>query len=972
MNCTCQDTTAGLCGCCTGVVQLTPAVIANRPVLPAIAYRVGAYPTFLSSMLAALSSSNVPALAGLRTRSSSDFSIALLDAWSEVLDILTFYTERLANEAYLGTAVEPRSVFELARLVGYKPSPGVSASTVLAFSLATAPGSPATVPIPAGTRVQSVPGPGQSPQVFETSSAITATIANNAIPAATTQPWTLIGNDTSTWIAGTSNNIKIGDALLFISAPNGIPSTTGPAAVVYVTSVTIDSVAGNTLISWNQALPSSVTNQGSAVCLYIFRTKAALFGANAPVPGMFAAATLANIPPLNTPANGDWPFQYTSNSFTINLDNSYSGLNPAASGANAPANQSQWMILTGPTSTSFFQIQSASESNPGLYSLSAKTTQLILASGSVLPGDPDPGFDALISEFVKETRTTTAYVQSQLLTFPNLPLTAWPLSTTYKLAAGMLAPVSGSNVVLTGLQPIADNSPIGVSGKRVRIASLIALSGTGSTISNPNGGFTPAGATGMLAASPNQAFLVDSFPPVSDPGISGNLLWNVITIPPQQGLTAPAPQSGAQTVTGQPGTLSMPASFGSFQLLPSAAADPLAAEANVVASSAVKGATTVLSLAAPLERIYDAATVTVNANAVEATHGETVMEILGSGDATNAALQFQLKQSPLTYTAAPTAAGSQSTLQVRVNNLLWTEVPNFLSSAPSDRVYVTRPNSGAGLTVQFGDGVQGSRTPTGTSNIQAQYSKGTGLAGMVAAGQLTQLLDRPQGLQSVTNPSPATGGADPATPASARQSAPLPTLTLGRIVSLEDYQNFALAFAGISLALATWTWFGNTRGIFLTIAGEGGTILNRTDNVVVNLMQAYQNFGLPNVRVLPVSYVPKNFEIGMQVKVDSPTYDPSQVIAQVWQNLSAAFAFGQLAPGQSVAASKVIEIAQDVAGVLAVALTAFNLSGDATGVANLLCAAGPIPPDISGSNPPTGAQVLLLDPASQGNVVVSP
>ncbi len=972
MSTACQDTATGLCGCCTGVVQLTPAVIANRAALTAIAYRVGAYPTFLSSMLAALSSSSVPALAGLRTRSSGDFSIALIDAWSEVLDILTFYTERLANEAYLGTAIEARSVFELARLVGYKPSPGVSASTVLAFSLATAPGSPAIVPIHAGTRVQSVPGPGQSPQVFETSSPITATIANNAIPAATSQPWTLVGNDTSTWIAGASNNIRIGDALLFISAPNGIPSTSGPAAVVYVTSVTIDSVGGNTLISWNRALPSSVTNSKSSVCLYIFRTKAALYGANAPVPGMFAEKTLLNIPPRSTAATGDWPFQYATNSHTINLDNSYSGLNPVAFGANAPADESQWLILTGPLFTSFFQIKSASESNPALYSLSAKTTQLALAAGTVLIGDPNLTFDDLINEFVEETRNTTAYVQSQLLPFANLPLTDWPLSTTYPLATGMLAPVSGSNVVLAGPQPIADNSPVGLSGKRVRIAPLIALTGSGSGISSPNGGFTPAGAAGALAASPNQAFLVDAFPPVPDPNISGNLLWSVITVTQQQGPPTPAPQAGAQTVTGQPGTLSVPASDGSFQLLPSAAADSFTGEATVVASSAVNGATTVLSLTAALERIYDTATVTVNANAVESTHGETVMEILGSGYATNAALQFQLKQSPLTYTAAATAGGSQSTLQVRVNNLLWTEVPNFISSAPSDRVYVTRPNSGAGPTVQFGDGIQGSRTPTGISNIQALYRKGIGIAGMVAAGQLTQPLDRPQGLQNVTNPSPATGGADPATPASARQSAPLPTLTLGRIVSLEDYQNFALGFAGISLALATWAWFGNTRGVFLTIAGEGGTILNSADKIVVFLMQAFQNFGLPNVQVLPVSYVPQNFEIGMQVRVDSPTYDPNQVIAQVWRSLSAAFAFGQLAPGQTVAASQVIEIAQQVPGVVAVALTAFNLSGAASSIANILCAAGPIPPDIAGSNPPTGAQVLLLDPASQGNVVVWP
>lgn len=63
----------------------------------------------------------------------------------------------------------------------------------------------------------------------------------------------------------------------------------------------------------------------------------------------------------------------------------------------------------------------------------------------------------------------------------------------------------------------------------------------------------------------------------------------------------------------------------------------------------VSGDITTLSLMNSLARIYDATTVTVNANAVEATDGETVQEILGSGDAGNAALEFTLKQSPLTY-----------------------------------------------------------------------------------------------------------------------------------------------------------------------------------------------------------------------------------------------------------------------------------------------------------------------------------
>jgi hypothetical protein len=890
-------------------------------------------------MLAALSSSSVPALAGLRTRSTGDFSIALVDSWSVALDILTFYTERLANEAYLGTAVEGRSVFELARLVGYKPSPGVSASTVLAFTLASAPGSPSIVPIPAGTRVQSVPGPGQSPQVFETSTDITATIAANAIPASTSQPWQLLGSDTSTWITGTANNIQVGNALLFVSAPGGTPSTTGPGALVFVTSVTIDPVGGNTFIAWDQPLPSGIS--GSQACVYIFRTKAALFGANAPWPGMFPKKTLPNIPGAPSSPSDDWNWQYAGGQ-TINLDNAYAGLNPPTTSNPTPA-QLQWLVLTYAGITALCQISSATESNPALYALSAKTSQLQMSSAIFLPAETLATIDEILQAYVDATRLITVYSQSQLLTGASLPLTSWPQSNTYPLASGMLVPVSGTALVLQGLQALADNAPVAVSGKRVRIVATSALA-------TPTGGFTPSGATGLLAVSANQPFLVDAFPPATDTATS-NLLWSVLT------------------VTGQPGTLSVPT--GSFTLQPSASSDPVAGEAAVLSNVAVQnaqGATTALTFNAALTRIYDAPTVTVNANAVEATHGETTQEILGSGDASNPALEFQLKQSPLTYVSASTATGIQSTLQVRVNNLLWSEVANFLNSAPADRAYVTIPNSAAGPTVEFGNGANGALTPTGQSNIQAQYRKGIGLAGMVAPGQLTQPLDRPQGLQSVTNPSAATGGADPASPADARLSAPLPTLTLDRVVSLEDYQNFTLNFGGIALALASWTWFGTTRGIFLTVAGEGGSVLNSNDNVVQNLVLALQTYGLPYMPVQVVSYEPVLFEIAMQVKVDSPTYDPTLVVAQVWQSLSAAFAFGQMQPGQSVAASYAVQLAQQVPGVIAVNLTALNRSGDPPGVQYILCASGPQPT----LSPPAGAEILLLDPASQGNVGVWP
>ncbi len=266
----------------------------------------------------------------------------------------------------------------LAQLVGYKPSPGVAASTFLAFTLTSAPGSPDNVLIPAGTRVQSVPAPGQSPQVFETSADLTALIEQNAIPAQTTIPWQLQGSDMSTWIQGAANNINIGDALLFLTAKSGQLVATGPGDVHYVTAVSIDSVSGNTQMFWDQPLSSSFTQGMTSedVSIFIFRKKAALYGVQAPNPLTLGTTTsnpnLSSIPgyPTSIGAGSDWTFYYQDSSDQINLDASYAGLAPQANAA------PPWIVLTGLGYTSFFQITKAVDSNPGRYTLTAKTTQL--------------------------------------------------------------------------------------------------------------------------------------------------------------------------------------------------------------------------------------------------------------------------------------------------------------------------------------------------------------------------------------------------------------------------------------------------------------------------------------------------------------------------------------------------------------------------------------------------------------------
>lgn len=160
------------CGCCAGIEAATPGPLFNRPGLSAIAYRVGTYQTFRQSLHARLSDGRWPVLRGLRTRDDDDFTIALLDAWAVTGDILTFYQERIANESYLRTATERLSILEQSRLLGYQLGSGLAAATHLAFTLEETPGAPEQgakpVTLPVGTKVQSIPGPDEQPQTFET------------------------------------------------------------------------------------------------------------------------------------------------------------------------------------------------------------------------------------------------------------------------------------------------------------------------------------------------------------------------------------------------------------------------------------------------------------------------------------------------------------------------------------------------------------------------------------------------------------------------------------------------------------------------------------------------------------------------------------------------------------------------------------------------------------------------------------
>jgi hypothetical protein len=805
------------CGCCEGLEASTPQTLANRMGLSAIAYRIGDYAQFKESMLSGLSSAEYPALAGLRTRDPDDFTVGLIDAVACAADVLTFYQERLANESYLRTATERVSLQEMAKLIGYRLRPGVAAETLLAFGLEaqkTPPaglppdpgtfvtGIPALLTLPAGLQVRSVPGPDEKPQTFETVEEITARPEWNAMRPLMSAPGSPGFGATETWLQGVRNDLKPGDALLFVD--DGFlahPTTDTHWDFRLIDSVDVDAANDRTHVTWQGGLVAVSADSSPSVPpqVHVLRKRAAVFGANAPLWASMSNEFKTSY--LNGASDsGEWPdFTIGPDTGHVDLDAVYARVRPGSFAVLTMASFSRFGtvgVLAAKTigsvavgvprpslAVELYKITSTADVSRAAFALSAKITRLELQGQN-------------IDTFFHFPRETSVYVQSEQLHLAPYPVTA---------------PISGDQLPLAGstedLQP----------GRRLIV-------------------------------------------------------------------------KGEREDGGQ-----------------------LTHEAAILDAGAT------LTIAPPLPAGLKRDTVVVHANVALARHGETGMQILGAGDAGQSFQRFELKRMPLTYRSAATETGAESELSLRVDGVEWTERPTMFGAAPAERAYTLSTDEQGKIFVVFGDGVCGARLPSGVNNVRATYGQGIGSEGNVAAEKLTQLTTRPLGLKSVSNPVAAQGGTDPEPAGQARRTMPLGTRTLGRAVSLLDYEDFAIAFAGVAKAQAQVLQLPAGPTIAITVAGQDGTALSPTNPVWNNLLLALKANGDPHVSVLLLSYLASTFRLGLQVKRD-PAYESKPLLAAVEAALRAHYSFASRSLGQPVLQSDVIAVAQAVPGVVAVNL----------------------------------------------------
>lgn len=935
------------CGCCAGIEAATPGPLFNRPGLSAIAYRVGTYQTFRQSLHARLSDGRWPVLRGLRTRDDDDFTIALLDAWAVTGDILTFYQERIANESYLRTATERLSILEQSRLLGYQLGSGLAAATHLAFTLEETPGAPEQgakpVTLPVGTKVQSIPGPDEQPQTFETIEAIEARAEWNGLRAQLTETQVLAWNMTELWLAGVNLTLAVGDALLIIADSEG----TRQASLRRVTKIVTDAAADRTGLTLTAISDTPQVVAAMAPAVYVMRANASPFGHNAPMEAIYD-------PPGTFSKLDEWDLEAA--------DKDISAM--TLSSRNEKILVGGWMVIEqdipGESGRKwvFSEVTSVTHLSVARYGMAGSVTRLGL--GTVWELGIETKLDFL--------RSMTVAVQNEQLAVAALPVRY---------------PLYGSTLALNSrVDGLAARRPIAISGKRQRLRiTKLALALDTKLIEE------------IIAAIGN------SFP------VIGNLLEALtrpllffgpdesVELQPEDVLVLSAPPLhvlGRQLVPVGPsefGALLKDNPFSLFlvrlmdrdgrsglallfrfwfTLEPANDDDETISEIAFLDDESTTAIThdrdrTTLQLATALVNIYERSSVSINANVAAATHGETVKEPLGSGDATIPYQRFLLKQPPLTYISADTPDGSAATLKVYVNEVLWQEVPFFYGHGPTERIYITKQDDEGRTTIRFGDGVTGARLPTGQNNVRAEYRKGTGLGGLVQAGQLSLLMSRPLGLKGVVNPEAAQGAEDPESRDDARTNAPLTVLTLDRAVSLQDYEDFARTFSGIAKAQAVWVWDGRKRSIFLTVAGPNGEVPDEDGSVMTTLKEALRAYGDPYVPFTVKGYRPAWFEVAGTVTVQ-PDHVTETVMATVAETLRQRYAFDARYFGQPVALSDLIAAIQDVTGVTAVDLDRFARTDH------------PLPaiqPRLIADRPAMGAdgvvpaaELLLLDPVS--------
>jgi hypothetical protein len=712
----------------------------NRPGLPRIAYRIGRYADFVEAIKREIDAA--PALAAWTHRDPDDPGIALIEGAAILGDILSFYQEHYANEAYLRTAAWRESVAELVRLTGYRLAPGIGGRATFAFTVKGADPVTIRAGFPVKAELADVPLPAD----FQTDAELLAyphlsrfNLYRSRIYASIVHAGATVLELTS--VAGATDSLSLaafqlkkGDRLMLVpSEPFWTSSgsklgTQQVAQVVKVGAVT--SALGRTLIEIEGAVhetwyaPATAYRLGRA-----FRH----FGHNAP-PNIISNATDAG-----GTINGA---TQSSTTFDRHVYPIHDCINSSASVplpvTLVPLDQEVNDLSVG--------APVVVETRVGIGSGNRVALTLVKKIAALRAGSL--GFGNLTGPTTFLT-LDSPLIHNTSLASPASDVSDWPVSDVRDWRIH-----ETTSPVLT-LRP--------------------AATFTGGTFANGTNALRFYGTGAQAQALAGRRLHLEH--------ADGRHVDLVCTNHASDfGSQSPAPKM-------------WPVSF-------DRAPTPF------------------------LRSEFDETkpTVTVYGNVADASQGKAEREaVLGNGDNRQSWQTFPLPKSPLTYFLSNDGIPPQTPeLEIWVGGRLWSRVDAFFDRGPAEEIYIVREDADGRSFVQFGDGVTGMRLPSGVKNVHAVYRTGDGARGPIKPGATPSASERPNGFDKVALAGIVTGGADPEDLNKAREAAPGKVQSLGRLVSIRDYETETLAVPGVVTATAAWDLHAGVPAVILRVLLEAG------------------------------------------------------------------------------------------------------------------------------------------------------
>lgn len=939
----------------------------NRPGLTDLRYRIGRHGEFFERMLKEFPRQIYTESAGgeklrLKARTHDDPTVALADAWASTLDVLTFYQERIANEGYLRTAKERMSVLELARTIGYELDPGVAASTYLSFIVEDADDPFRKVEVPTGTQVMSVPQKkGELPQIFETVETIKTRAEWNAIPARTERPQNLVlyynagdssdSNNDKLFLIDTDGSFNLDDfpeeeklTIKSDNVNNIFPVTPGlnvqaalddliedakvnPEIDPFIHAVEVNQIqirgTGLGLSEGDRLIAVGVRQREAGnpdIRVVPYRiaglepddnfnlTRIDLVEIKPDVKFRPLRALLFRMPKLRLGMVKikQVPFKGRDVRKEV-LRTSWTGPRLKAFVKTQRWPRVKLMRLVRRLRAPQVSPPPIGQAAPGLH---------VLRQHAGFFGHAAPLWESLAKD--GESRGTDPYRNK------------WdrPIRSVWEDSQGNIlgsTAVSGAHVFLEREieeavsegwvlleTPSADTRILRIAGAATQSRTDFAMTGkaTGLALREPNGD--------PFTAQNGNATVKDELQKFKFRTATCWLASEEVAIaglPIREDL-----DESSEDLTLDSLYLDMESGRAiSLSGERSDAPDVVESESIRLKSVSHIGGLTRLQFDSGTAFSYLRPSIRVNANVGLATHGETQEEILGSGDATQANQVFTLAKKPLTYVPAATESGSASTLTVRVNDIAWSQIDSLHDAGPQDEAYMVQIDDDGTTRVIFGDGSHGKRLPTGSANITAQYRAYMGVEGEVAQETLIQLKTRPLGIREVINASAAGGAAPPIDLESARLRVPGSVRTLGRIVSLSDYGDFARSFTGIGKVRADIVWYRGKRVVHVTVAPVTNSVFEPSSPKLVTLRQAMNRLRDPSLPLVVQPHEARFFTLEAKVVHDS-RHLMENVEKEIFNALESAFGYERRDIAQSVRSAEVIRTIQEVNGVMYVDL----------------------------------------------------